>query len=117
MVPTLHAAAQEYVRLVAQPLFGAPQREVELREARATDVAHLATLHGVPDPCDGVTIRRVARKLLQMDALVSSGGQEVLAGLAAVTWGSIPDAEEYAANPTQEQAQETDYLGARTWAS
>jgi hypothetical protein len=92
-------------------------RDVELRKARATDVAHLATLHGVPDPCDGVTIRRVARKLLQMDALVSSGGQEVLAGLAAVTWGSIPDAEEYAANPAQEQAQETDYLGARNWAS
>ena len=83
MVPTLHTAAQEYVRLVAQPLFGAPQRAVELRKARATDVAHLATLQGVPDPCDSVAIRRVARKLLQMDALGGSAGQEVLAGLAA----------------------------------
>jgi hypothetical protein len=89
MVPTLYDAAQEDVPLVAQPLFGAPQREVELRKALATDVAQLATFQVVPDPFDRVEIRRIARKLLQMDALGSSPSQEVLDGLAAVNGGSI----------------------------
>ena len=39
MVSTLPDAAQEDVTLVAQPLFGAPQRAVELREVLATEVA------------------------------------------------------------------------------
>ncbi len=111
MVSTLGDASLEHVTLVTQPLFGAPQRAVELREVRATDVAHLATLQGVPDPCDGVEIRRVAWKVLPMEPLGGSLGPEVFDRLAAVKGGPIPDDEEFAAHLAQEQAQETDHLG------
>src|SRR5260221_428242 len=111
MVSTLGDASLEHVTLVTQPLFGAPQREVELREVLATDVAQLATFQVVPDPFDGVEIRRVAWKLLQIDPLGGSLGQEVFDRLAAVNGGPIPDDEEFAAHLAQEQAQETDHLG------
>src|SRR5258706_9079290 len=111
MVSTLGDASLEDVTLVTQPLFGAPQREVELREVLATDVAQLATFQVVPDPFDGVEIRRVAWKLLQMDPLGGSLDQEVFDRLAAVNGGPIPDDEEFAAHLAQEQAQETDHLG------
>ena len=84
MVPALHDAAQEDVPLVAQPLFGAPQGEVELREVLATDVAQLAAFQIRPDPLDRVEIRRIPRKLLQMDAFDGSPSQEVLDGLATM---------------------------------
>jgi hypothetical protein len=112
MVSTLLDAAEEDVTLVAQPLFGAPQREVEFREVLATEVAQLATFQGVPDPFDRVEIRRVARQLLQMEAFGGAARQEVLAGLAAVTGGSIPDDEEFAAHRAQEQAQEPHHRAA-----
>ena len=59
MVPALRDAAQEDVTLVTQPLFGAPQGEVELREVLAADVAQLAAFQIRPDPFDGVEIRRI----------------------------------------------------------
>src|SRR5258707_8979492 len=112
MVSTLGDASLEHVTLVTQPLFGAPQRAVEFREVLATEVAQLATFQVVPDPFDRVEIRRVARKLLQMDAFGGASSQEVLDGLAAVNGGSIPDDEEFAAHLAHDQAQETDHLDA-----
>ena len=112
MVPALRDAAQEDVTLVTQPLFGAPQGEVELREVLAADVAQLAAFQIRPDPFDGVEIRRITWKLLQMDTLGGSPSQEVLDRLATVNGSSIPNDKEFAAHLAQEQTQETDHLGA-----
>jgi hypothetical protein len=111
VVPTLSEATLENVPLVAQPLFGTPQREVELREVSAADVAQLTTLQGVPDPFAGIEVRSVARELLQMNPLRGSPGEEVLDRLATVNGGSIPDDEELARDRAQEHAQETHHLG------
>jgi hypothetical protein len=89
-------AALQDVPLVAPPLFRAPQREVEVGEVLATDVASRATFQVIPDPFDGIEIGSVARGLLEMEPLRGSSGQEVLDRLAAVNGGSIPNDEELA---------------------
>jgi hypothetical protein len=89
MVPTLGDAALEDVALVAQALFGAPERAVEFRKVSAADVAQLATLQVVPNPFDRGEIGRVSRQLLQVDALGRATGQEVLDGVAAVNRSPI----------------------------
>jgi hypothetical protein len=97
---------------MAQPLFGAPQREIELREVPTTHVAQLTALQIRPDAFDRVEIRRVAWELLQMDPLGGPTGQAILDRLTTVNGCPIPDDEELAGDLTQEAPQEANYFGA-----
>src|SRR6266849_8205707 len=112
MRAALGEAALEDVALVAHPLGGAPQGELKRGEVRATDVAQLTALQIRPDPLDGIESGRVAGEVLQLDPLGRATGQEVLAGLAAVTGRPLPDEEELARDLAPEHAQETDHRGA-----
>ena len=114
MVAALHDAAQEDVplvaQLVAQPLFRAAQGEVELREVLATDGAQLAAFPIRPDPFDRVEIRRITRKVLQMDAFGGSPSQEVLDGLATMDRGAIADDEKLAGDLAEEELEKADHI-------
>jgi len=97
---------------VAQPLFGPPQRAIQLREVVTTDVAQFTALQIRPDPFDRVEVGRLAWQLLQMDALGRASGQEVLDRLAAVNGRPIPDDAEFARDRAQQHPQEPHHLGA-----
>src|SRR5262245_57642498 len=58
------------------------------------------------DALGGVEVRRVARKLLEVEALCGSAAQEVLNRLATMNGRAIPDDEQLALDFTQQHAQE-----------
>src|SRR5258706_4048734 len=90
----------------------ARRRALKLGEVLAPAVAPLTALQLRPDPRDGSEIGRVAGEVLPMDPLGRATGQEVLAGVAAVTGRPLPDDEECARDRAHEHAQEPDHLGA-----
>ncbi len=112
MVAALGDAAVNDVAFVAQTFFRAPEGGVELDEIPAADSTQRTTLQGVPDPFDRIELGCVPRQLLQMQPPGGPTRQEILDRLAAVKGGPLPDDEQLATDRAQEEAEETDHIGA-----
>lgn len=60
-----------------------------------------------------IQVRRVRRKLLQMNIACATSRQKFFHQGTAVNWGTIPDHQQLAANPTPQVEEKRDALGAR----
>lgn len=110
MVPGLSDARLDDHALVTQTLFRAPQRNGQLAQVAAAEVAQLDALEIVPDALVGVQLRRVAGQLLQLQASGSTGAQKVLDGLAAMDRRPIPDDQQLATEFAQQHAQKAHHI-------
>src|SRR5258706_253316 len=97
---------------MAQPLFGPAQRERQLPQVAAAQIAPLDALEIVPDALVRVQLGGVAWQLLQVHASGTAPTQEVLDGLAAMNGRPVPDHQELATDLAQQHAQEADDQGA-----
>src|SRR5258706_4753234 len=108
MVACLYETRLDDRALMAQPLFGPAQRERQLPQVAAAQIAQLDALEIVPDALVRVQLGGVAGQLLQVHASGTAPRQEVLDGLAAMNGRPVPDHQELATDLAQQHAQEAD---------
>jgi hypothetical protein len=93
---------------VAQAHTCSQQVLAQVAQLAAADIAQLDALEGVPDALIRVEIGRVARQLLQLQALGRPRAQEVLDRLPVMNRRAIPDEQQLPADLAQEHAQKAD---------
>jgi hypothetical protein len=101
LVTGLCEAGLEDAPFVAEPLLGTAQRPAAGREVSAAAGRQLDPLQVLPDPLGRVEVRRLARELLEVEALGGSTAPEVVARLAARTGRAVPEDKELPADLAQ----------------
>jgi len=79
----------------------------------ATQIFHLDLFEMLPILFIRIQVRRVGRELLQVNISRATSLQKFSHQSAAVNWGTIPDHQQLAANPTPQVEEERDTFGAR----
>ena len=81
---------------VAQPLPGADEFRLQMRQIATTDIAQFHPLEIIPDALVGIEIRRIARQLLEMEPFGCARLEKRLDGLGAMNRRAIPDQQDLA---------------------
>jgi hypothetical protein len=107
MVADFLDAALDDMATVPQAANRQPEFAAKLIQIGAAQVSKLDPLEVSPDPFVGIEVGRVAGKLLQVDALGTAIGQELLDDLGSMDESAVPDHREKTGDMTQQVLQET----------
>ena len=112
MISSLSKTSENNVVFVAQPSNGPVQFVAQLRQVLAANVAQLHSLQMTPDAFIGIEFRRITRQWLQLHALGSTIGQEVLNRLTTMDRCPIPNHQQFPFNMAQQMLQKAHHINA-----